>query len=137
MAVQLSTTVRNAMLDAITTAAGNGCILRIYDNTSPGRPASPATAVTTQVVLAELTCGTPFAGTAASGVLTLSSITQDSSANNSGTATWFRIFKSDGTTAVADGNIALSASDLNMSPLSITSGQPVQVTSVTLTAGNA
>ena len=137
MAVQLSTTVRNAMLDAITTAAGNGCILRIYDNTSPGRPASPATAVTTQVVLAELTCGTPFAGSASAGVLTLSSITQDSSANNSGTATWFRIFKSDGTTAVADGNIALSGSDLNMSPLSITSGQPVQVTSVTLTAGNA
>jgi hypothetical protein len=137
MAVQLSTTVRNAMLDAITTTAGNGCILRIYDNTAPGRPASPATAVTTQVVLAELTCGTPFAGAAASGVLTLSSITQDSSANNSGTATWFRIFKSDGTTAVADGNIALSSSDLNMSPLSITSGQPVQVTSVTLTAGNA
>jgi len=137
MAISLSTTVRNAMLDAITTADGNGCILRIYDNTSPGRPASPATAVTTQVVLAELTCGTPFAGVAASGVLTLSSITQDSSANATGTPSWFRIFKSDGTTAVADGNIALSGSDLNMSPLSITSGQPVQVTSVTLTAGNA
>jgi len=137
MAISLSTTVRNAMLDAITTAAGNGCILRIYDNTSPGRPASPATAVTTQVVLAELTCGTPFAGPAASGVLTLSSITQDSSANATGTPSWFRIFKSDGTTAVADGTIALSGSDLNMSPLSITSGQPVQVTSVTLTAGNA
>jgi hypothetical protein len=137
MAVSLSTTVRNAMLDAITTTAGNGCILRIYDNTSPGRPAGPATAVTTQVVLAELTCGTPFAGSAASGVLTLTSITQDSSANATGTPSWFRIFKSDGTTAVADGNVALSGSDLNMSPLSITSSQPVQVTSVTLTAGNA
>jgi len=128
--------IRNAMLDLITTRAGNGALLRIYDSTGTGRPATGG-AVTTQVLLAELTCGTPFAGSAASGVLTLSSITQDSSANNSGTASWFRIFKSDGTTAVADGNIALSGSDLNMSPLSITSGQPVQVTSVTLTAGNA
>ena len=128
--------IRNAMLDLITTRAGNGALLRIYDSTGTGRPATGG-AVTTQVLLAELTCGTPFAGSAASGVLTLSSITQDSSANNSGTATWFRIVKSDGTTFVLDGNVGSSGSDLNLTTTTIVSGQPVSVTSFTITEGNA
>jgi len=128
--------IRNAMLDLITTRAGNGALLRIYDSTGTGRPATGG-AVTTQVLLAELTCGTPFAGSAASGVLTLSSITQDSSANNSGTATWFRIVKSDGTTFVLDGNVGASGSDLNLTTTTIVSGQPVSVTSFTITEGNA
>lgn len=128
--------IRNAMLDLITTRAGNGALLRIYDSTGTGRPATGG-AVTTQVLLAELTCGTPFAGSAASGVLTLSSITQDSSANASGTATWFRIVKSDGTTFVLDGNVGSSGSDLNLTTTTIVSGQPVSVTSFTITEGNA
>jgi len=128
--------IRNAMLDLITTRAGNGALLRIYDSTGTGRPATGG-AVTTQVLLAELTCGTPFAGSAASGVLTLSSITQDSSANNSGTATWFRIVKSDGTTFVLDGNVGSSGSDLNLTTTTIVSGQPVSITSFTITEGNA
>jgi len=128
--------IRNAMLDLITTRAGNGALLRIYDSTGTGRPATGG-AVTTQVLLAELTCGTPFAGSAASGVLTLSSITQDSSANNSGTATWFRIVKSDGTSFVLDGNVGSSGSDLNLTTTTIVSGQPVSVTSFTITEGNA
>jgi hypothetical protein len=128
--------IRNAMLDLITTRAGNGALLRIYDSTGTGRPATGG-AVTTQVLLAELTCGTPFAGSAASGVLTLSSITQDSSANNSGTATWFRIVKSDGTSFVLDGNVGVSGSDLNLTTTTIVSGQPVSVTSFTITEGNA
>jgi hypothetical protein len=128
--------IRNAMLDLITTRAGNGALLRIYDSTGTGRPATGG-AVTTQVLLAELTCGTPFAASAASGVLTLSSITQDSSANNSGTATWFRIVKSDGTSFVLDGNVGASGSDLNLTTTTIVSGQPVSVTSFTITEGNA
>lgn len=136
MALAYSTTIRNAMLDAITTAAGNGALLRIYDSTGTGRPATGG-AITTQVLLAELTCGTPFASSAAAGLLTLSSITQDSSANNSGTATWFRIVKSDGTTFVLDGNVATSGSDLNLTTTTIVSGQPVSITSFTITEGNA
>ena len=62
-------------------------MLRIYDGT---RPATGGAATT---LLAELTCNATFAP-AASGVLTLNAITQDSSAN-AGTATWFRIVKAD------------------------------------------
>lgn len=130
MALAYSTTLRNAMLDAITTAVGNAGLLRIYDGT---RPSTGGTATT---LLAELTCGTPFAASASSGVLTLGSITQDSSANATGTATWFRIVTSGGT-FVIDGNVGTSGSDLNLTTTSITSGQPVSVTSFTITEGNA
>jgi hypothetical protein len=125
--------IRHAMLDAITTRAGNGALLRIYDGT---RPATGA-AITSQVLLAELTCGTPFAAAASGGALTLGAITQDSSANATGTASWFRIVQSNGTTFVLDGNVGTSGSDLNLTSTSITITQPVQVTSFVITEGNA
>ena len=129
MALAYATTLRNAMLDEITTAAGNAALLRIYDGS---RPATGGAATT---LLAELTCGTPFAAGASSGVLTLGSITQDASANASGTATWFRIVTSGGT-FVLDGNVGTSGSDLNLTTTTITSGQPVSVTSFTISEGN-
>jgi hypothetical protein len=132
MALSFSTTLRNSRLDAISTAVGSSGLLRIYDGT---RPANPGTAVSTQVLLAELTCGATF-GTSSAGVLTLSAITQDSSANNTGTATWFRITTSGGT-AVVDGNVSTSGSDLNLTTTSIVATQPVSISSFTITEGNA
>ena len=123
-------TLRDARMDAITTHAGNAALLRIYDGT---RPATGGTATT---LLAELTCGTPFAAAAVNGVLTLGAITQDSSANATGTATWFRIVKADGTTHVMDGNVGTSGSDLNLTTTSIVATQPVSVTSFVITEAN-
>lgn len=123
--------LRNAQLDAITTFAGNAALLRIYDGS---RPATGGTATT---LLAELTCGSPFAGAAAAGVLTANAITGDTSANATGTATWFRIVKSDGTTHVLDGSVGTSGQDLNLTSTSIVATEPVNVTSLTITRGNA
>ena len=137
MALAYKATIRQAMLDAITTAAGNAALLRIYDGT---RPATNGAATT---LLAELTCGTPFASAAAGTTdggavtLTLGSITQDASANATGTATWFRIVKADGTTFVMDGSVGTSGSDLNLTTTSIVSTQPVSVTSFVITEANA
>lgn len=130
MALAYSSTLRNARMDAITTAAGASALLRIYDGT---RPATGGTATT---LLAELTCNATFAPGASGGVLTLNAITQDSSANATGTATWFRIVKSDGTTFVLDGNVGTSGSDLNMTTTSIVSTQPVSVSSFVITEAN-
>ena len=69
MAVSLNTTLRSNRADAITTFAGNGAKLRIYTSGA--------------VQLVECVCGTPFAGSASSGVLTLSSITAGTAANPS------------------------------------------------------
>jgi len=130
MAIAYAATLRNSMLDAITTLAGASALLRIYDGT---RPATGGAATT---LLAELTCNATFAPGAAAGVLTLNAITQDSSANSSGTATWFRIVKSDGTTHVLDGNVGTSGSDLNLTTTTIVATQPVSVSSFVITEGN-
>jgi hypothetical protein len=133
MALAFATTLRNAMLDQIKTAldAGAGAaLIRIYDGT---RPATGGTATT---LLAELTCTDPSAGSASAGVLTFSSITQDSSANATGTATWFRMVDSSAT-FVMDGNVGTSGSDLNLTTTSIVATQPVSISSATITAGNS
>jgi len=131
MALGYATGLRNAQVDAITTFAGNSGKLRIY---SGSRPATGGTATT---LLAELTCNATFAPSASGGVLTLNSIAQDASADATGTATWFRLVKSDGTTHVMDGDVGTSGSDLNLNSTSITAGATVSVTSFTITCGNA
>lgn len=130
--ITFSTTLKNARGDAITTAIGNAGLLRIYDGT---QPAGPGTAISTQTLLAELTCGSPFAGSTSSGVLTANSITSDSSANATGTAAWARIVKSDGTTAVMDCTVGTSGADINLVTTSIVSTQPVAISSWVLTEG--
>lgn len=129
MAVQFSTTVRNAMLDAITTQAGASALVRIYSGT---KPTNANTALSGNTLLAELTCGSTFAPAASSGTLTLNAITQDASADATGTATFFRVLKSDGTTVVWQGDVGTSGSDLNLNTTSIASGGPVSVSSWTL-----
>jgi hypothetical protein len=125
-----TTTIRDDMLDIITTAVGASGFLRIYDGS---RPASMGTATT---LLAELTLNSTFAPAASSGVLTLNAITSDTSANATGTATWFRLTTSGGAARV-DGNVGTSGSDLNLNTTSIVSGATVAVTSFTITAPNA
>jgi len=129
MALAYVTTLRNSMLDTITSAIGASGLLRIYDGT---RPATGGAATT---LLAELALSATAAPAAAGGVLTFNAITQDASANNTGTATWFRLTTSGGT-AVVDGNVGTSGSDLNLTTTSIVATQPVSVTSFVITEGN-
>lgn len=133
MTVALATTLRTARADAINTAlnAGSGAgLLRVYDGT---RPSSGGTATN---LLAELTLSDPASSGASSGVLTLSAITADSSANATGTATWCRLVDSDGT-FVLDGDVGTSGAEFNLNTTSITSGVQVSCTSAVLTEGNA
>ena len=88
------------MLDEITSFAGNGALLRIYDGTQP------ATAGAVTNLLAQLTLQSPFAAAATGGILTITAPTADSSADYGATATWFRIVKADGSTHVLDGDVS-------------------------------
>lgn len=125
--------LRNTRMDAIATRAGNGALLRIYDGT---QAADADTAVGAQVLLAELVCGTPFAAGASDGVLTANAISNDASANATGTASWFRLVASNGTTVVCDGTVGTASADLILNTTSIVAGGPVAVSSFVLTAGN-
>jgi hypothetical protein len=117
------------MLDALTTYAGAGALLRIYDGS---RPATGGTATNK---LAELAFAGNLGAASSGGVLTLGTI-NSASALLAGTATWFRIVKADGTTIVFDGAVGTSGADINLNSTAISSGATVSVTSGSITAGN-
>lgn len=131
MSLGFPTGLRNSRLDQITALAGNGALLRIYDGS---RPATGGAATTK---LGELVCGSPFAPGAAAGVLTPTNPTQDSAADATGTATWFRVVKADGTTHVMDGSAGVSGTDMILNTASIVVGGPITVTAWTVTEANA
>lgn len=131
MALGYTVTVRNNMLQTIIDAIDAGVsmgFVNIYDGT---RPATGGAGTT---LLAQLEFSKPC-GTKAAGVLTFSAITQDTSANATGTATWFRAVNTAGT-PVLDGNISTSGSDMNLNTLAIMVGAAVQISSFTITEGN-
>ena len=126
---KLSDTAANAATDAVTALLNNG-YLRIYDGT---QAANANTAVGAQVKLAELRFGATAFGAAAAGIATANAITSDSSADATGTATWFRALKSDGTTVVFDGSVGTSGANLNLNSVAISSGAAVSVSAFTYT----
>ena len=134
MALSFSVAARNAQLDTLTTSVGTSGFLRIYSGTRPANVAAPITGT----LLAELVCNaSAFAAAAASGVLTANAISNDAAANATGTATHFRLWKSDGTTGVMDGDVATSGADLNLDSVSIVTGQVISVSSFVITDNNA
>lgn len=132
MALAFTDTLRNARADQLTVARDAGAAggnIRIYDGVRPAKGG----AVTT--LLAELIFSDPSSAAAALGVLTASAITGDASADNTGTATWFREVDSNGL-FVMDGDVGLAGSDLNLNDVNIVAGQPVNITSYVTTEGN-
>lgn len=133
MTVSLSTAVRNAKNDAVTTQLGSSPLLRIYSGTPP---ANAGASLSGNTLLAELAMSaTPFPASSSS-VLTANAISNDSSADNTGTAAFYRVYKSDGTTSQIQGSVGTSGQDLNLNTTSIVAGGPVAVSSFTYTDGN-
>lgn len=137
MAVQLSVAARNAKLNAVETAIGADPILRIYDLTA-GAPANCAAAITA-TLLAEMTLPSNWMADASSGAKAMTGTWQDESANGSGTADFYRIWDSAGTTCHLQGTVTETGGggDLTVDNSSIDAGQQVTVTSYTWTEGNA
>jgi len=127
--LKLSNEAVNAEADALSVLLDNG-YLRIYDST---QPTNADTALGAQVLLAELRFNADAAPAASNGVLTFNAITQDSSANATGTASWFRALSSDGSTVCFDGSVGTSGSDLNIATTAIVAGASVGVTSFVYT----
>lgn len=135
MAVQLSTTVRNARLDAIETTISTSPILKIRTGTAP---ATCATA-DSGTVLATITLPSDWMAAASSGSKSKSGTWQDSSADATGTAAHFRIYDSGGTTCHIQGTVTATGGggDLTVDNTSFASGQSFTINSFTLTDANA
>ena len=128
MALAYTSTLRNAQLDAITTAVGGSGKLKFYHGSQP------ATGGTATTLLATCTLNPRFAASASGGVLTLNAITSDTNAV-AGTATWARMTTSaDG--FVMDMTVGTSGTDIVMDNNVFTTGGTVAVSSFTITNGN-
>lgn len=101
---------------------------KLYNGT---RPATAATAITTQTLLATVTLASPM-GTVSGLTLTVSA-TAAAAVVATGTATWARLASS-AAVDVADGDVGLSASAINVDVVDLVATGTVSVTggSVTL-----
>jgi len=133
MSLGVLESIRNAWLDAIAAAIDAGIVggqLKFYDGSRPGTNGAATNLLGTVVFSA--TCAPDASG----GVLTFSEMTEDASADATGTATWARITDSDDN-FVCDCSVGTSGEDINLNSVAITVGGIIRVTSGTLTAGNA
>lgn len=134
MALQLSTTVRNALLDAFESTIGVSAVLKIRS----GSPPANCAAADTGTVLATLSLPSDWMAGASSGSKAKSGTWQDSSADAAGNAGHWRLYASDGTTCHAQGTVTATGGggDMTLDAIAISLAQTVTITSFTLTAPN-
>ena len=133
MALQYSTTVRNAQLDAMETAVGVSAILKIRSGTAPANCGTADSGT----VLATLNLPSDWMAAASGGVKGKSGTWSDASADAGGTAAHFRLYASDGTTCHAQGTVGTSATDMIVDNTSFSAGQSFTITQFDITAANA
>lgn len=135
MALQFSTTYRNALLDQLESTIGTAPILEIR---SGAAPADCATA-DSGTLLASITLPSDWMAAASSGSKAKSGTWQDASADATGTAAHFRIKDSTGTTVHMQGTVTATGGggDLTVDNTSFAAGQQFTVNTFTLTAPGA
>lgn len=135
MAIQLSVAVRNARLDTIESTIGTSAVLKIRTG------APPATCATADsgTVLASLSLPSDWMSAAGSGQKAMTGTWQDASADNAGTAGHFRIYDSGGTVCGLQGTVTATGGggDMTLDNAVLAAGQQVNVTTFTITDGNA
>lgn len=120
MAIIHSTTIRNGMADFVVDAIDAGGAGSLEFQTSG------------DVEVATLPFGATAFGAASAGTATANAVTSDTSATG-GTAAKF-VVKSGAADTIFSGAVATSGSDINLSSLSIGSGDTVSLSSLTYSA---
>jgi hypothetical protein len=135
MSLQLATSVRNAILDAIEADIGTTPVLKIRTGAVPANPA----AADSGTVLASIDLPSDWMAGASGGIKSKSGTWTDSSADNTGTAGHFRIYAADGVTCKVQGTITVTGGggDMTVTNTSFVQNQEFSVSSFTLTAPNA
>jgi hypothetical protein len=130
-ALKYSNGTRHAQNEGLITYAGTGAKICLYQGTAP---ANANTGITTQTLLVTCVIAGVF-GTDTDGTLTLGTVTSGT-AITTGTANFFRVFKSDGSTVVMDGSVGTSGADLNLDTTTINITQSVNITGGTIIRNN-
>ncbi len=130
---KLSTAARNAacnaIVDLVDAGAGAGTI-KVYTGAAPTNPGDAASGT----LLGTLTCSDPAFGASSTGTATASTVNPDTSADNSGTAGYFRILDSDGT-VVMQGTAGVTGDTPNLvfDNATIVAGGTIAITALTVT----
>ena len=133
MAIQFSTAVRNARLDQTETTIGTSPVIRIFT----GPPPANCAAADSGTILATVNCPSDWMAPASGGSKSKSGTWEDLSADNTGTAGYFRVYDSGVTTCHMQGTVGTGGTDMTVNSTSFTSGQPFTINTFTLTDGNA
>jgi len=141
MTWSITTARRNALLDGIDDDINGGLgagILAIYGGTKKALSVAPDG---TTPLLAKFTLADPAFAAAAAGAMDIDADPDlETTAVETGTATWARFYSStDGSTileanAVAQCDVGTSGSDINLNTTTITNGGTVRITSGNVTA---
>ena len=133
MTIQFSTAVRNAMLDNIESTIGTSAKLQIYSGSAPANCGTAASGTK----LVEYALASDWWAAAGSGAKALNNLPLSSTGLANGTAGYFRIVDSAGTTCHMQGTVGTSGTDMTIDNTSINTGQTANVTGWTLTAPGA
>lgn len=129
MAFQYSVAVRNASLDQIESIVGTTPRLYFYTGAVPATTATAATG--TLLNSASYSLPADWMNAASGGSKTLAG-TWSVVANAAGTAGYFRILDSTGTTVGIQGTVGTSGADMILDNNVIASGQTINVTAFTI-----
>lgn len=130
MAYRLSTAARNAAADAIADLidVGGAGTMRVRTGAQPTNVGDADSGT----LLGTVTFSATAFGASSTGVVTAASITSDTTADNSGTAGHFRLYKGDGAIH-SDGTAGQGSGDMNFDNNVIVAGGVIAVSSMTIT----
>ena len=131
MAIQYSLTQRTSAMSALNSGIGAAAVVKLF---SGAAPANCGTADSGTMLVQFAGNATQF-GTVSGAVLTASAVA-GVTATASGTPAYFRIYPSAATTinAVTQGTVGTTGTDMILTAATVTAGQTVNFTSLTVTA---
>lgn len=134
MALQFSTTLRNNRLDAIETTLGTSAKLYLFSGSAPANCA----AADSGTLLATMNLPSDYMAAASSGSKGLSG-TWTTTGSTAGTVGHFRIKDNAGTTCHLQGTVTATGGggDMTLDNTSVAVSQTINITTFTVTDGNA
>jgi hypothetical protein len=137
MAIQFNVATRDARLDQIESLNGTSCSLEIRTGSPPATCATAGTGT----ILATINLPSDWMTAASSGSKSINGTWTDASADNTGTAGYFRVYNSqatkNNTTCFIQGTVGTSGTDMIVNSTSFVAGNSFTVNTFTLTDGNA
>lgn len=136
MAISIATVARNAACQAILDLLNVGSALPngYIEIRSGTKPASPLVAPTDGLLLATLSLSNPAFGEPANGTATANAIAPDTNIDDTGRATWFRIYNRD-SGAIIDGTVTATGGggDITFDSVDFVKNGTVQLNSLSAT----